>query len=346
MVENRLQKLKRLGLAAFRQTGTLDLVKESRWRGRRLVILCYHGVSIDEEHRWRPRLYVSQDLFRRRLELLRDEGFRVLPFDEALSRLYEGSLPERSVALTFDDGFHDFRSRAYPVIQEFGYPVTVYLTTYYCLKRRPVAPLLCDYVLWRSAGKRVEQLDLMGESFDLDLRTGEGRKRAREQLLRFGDRRRLSDSQKQELIKELADALHVDYDSIIERGLVHLLSPDEVEELAREGVDFQLHMHRHRSPLDEDAYREEVRENRQAIHSLTGEMPSHFCYPSGASRPRFARWLEREGVDSATTDRVGVASARSDRMFLPRLLDHSGLSDTEFLAWTTGLAHWLPRRSE
>lgn len=339
-----IQTVKRAGLSALRRLGALDRVRDSGWRSDRLVILCYHGVSLDREHRWRPLLYVSQDHLRRRLEMIEEGGYRVLPLDEALRRLREGSLPERSVALTFDDGFHDFHARAYPVIEAFGYPVTVYLSTHYCLERRPVFHLACDYVLWEGGGRRVRDVELAGGTFDLDLRGAEGRGAALAELLRFAEERRLVEDGRQALLEELADALDVDWASIRERRIVHLMSPDEVEELAGRGVDFQLHMHRHRSPDEEEAYRENVRENRRVIAELTGRTPRHFCYPSGNARPRFARWLEREGILSATTDRAGVAGPGTPRMFVPRLLDHSGLAEVEFAAWTSGLARWLPRR--
>lgn len=338
------QRVKRLGIAALRGAGALARVKDSGWRGDRLVILCYHGISQEQEHHWRPLLYVSQEFFRRRMELLREGGYRVLPLGEALARLSEGTLPERSVALTFDDGFYDFYARAYPVIEEFGYPATVYLTTYYCLNERPVFPLALDYVLWSAADELVRGATLMGETFELDLRTDEGRKESIRQLVEFTDHAGHSDPEKQELVQQVADVLDVDYSSIRDRRLTHLMGPEEVASLSERGVDFQLHTHRHRSPSDEGAYRREIRENRQALVSLTGEEPVHFCYPSGACRPRFADWLRREKVVSATTDWPGVVSKRTDPMFLPRLLDHSGLSEDEFLAWMTGLAHWLPRR--
>lgn len=341
-IPDTIQAAKRLGLSALRRAGAFELAKDSGWRSDRLVILCYHGVSLEREHRWRPRLYVSPEIFRRRMELLDEGGFRVLPLDEALRRLWAGSLPERSVALTFDDGFHDFHARAYPVIEDFGYPVTVYLSTHYCLERRPVFHLACDYVLWEGAGRRPGRVELMGETFDLDLRSASGRAGALAGLLRFAEERRLGEDEKEELVERLAEALDVDWAPIRERRIVHLMSPDEVEELAGRGVDFQLHMHRHHSPDEEEAYRENVRRNRRAIAELTGRTPEHFCYPSGNARPRFARWLEREGVVSGTTDRPGVAGADSPRMFLPRLLDHSGLDENEFMAWVTGLARWLP----
>lgn len=338
------QRVKRLGIAALRGAGALARVKDSGWRGDRLVILCYHGISQEREHHWRPLLYVSQEFFRRRMELLREGGYRVLPLGEALARLSEGCLPERSVALTFDDGFYDFYARAYPVIEEFGFPATVYLTTYYCLNERPVFPLALDYVLWSAEEELVRRTSLMGETFALDLRTEASRRKTVDQLLEFTGRRGHSDLEKQELVQQVADAVDVDYGAILERRITRLMGPEEIVHLSERGVDFQLHTHRHRSPSAQAEYRREIRENRQAIRSLTGQEPAHFCYPSGACRPRFADWLRREDVASAATDWPGLVSTHTDLMFLPRILDHSGLSDDEFLAWMTGLAEWLPHR--
>ena len=343
-LDDTIQAIKRCGLSALRRAGAFQLARDSGWRRERLVILCYHGISLHREHRWRPLLYVSQDFFRRRLELLRDGGFNVLPLDEAIRRLVDGSLPERSVVLTFDDGFYDFYARAFPVLEELGYPATVYLSTYYCLKERPVYPLILDYVLWRAEADVYRDVALTGENFTLDLRTETSRRETAARLQGYAERRDLDDLEKQELVRRVAEKLNVDYASIRRQRFAQLMHRKEVEELAGKEIDFQLHTHRHRSPSSEDEYREEIQVNRTAIESITGDTPVHFCYPSGACHPRFAEWLRREGVATAVTDWPGTVSADTDPMFLPRVLDHSGLSESEFLAWVTGLASWLPHR--
>ena len=38
-------------------------------------------------------------------------------------------LPERPVLVTFDDGFADFRSEAWPALREAGFVATLYVTT-------------------------------------------------------------------------------------------------------------------------------------------------------------------------------------------------------------------------
>ena len=159
--------VKRRVLGASSRLGILDGVRDSKWRQRRLLILCYHSISIDDEHEWSGTYSMSPDVLESRLRMLRDGGYNVLPLDEAIRRLYERTLPPRSVVLTFDDGMYDFHARARPLLQQYGFPATVYLTTFYSEYRKPIFGLFCSYVLWR-ARTRMPQPDTQ-----LDPRTAE-----------------------------------------------------------------------------------------------------------------------------------------------------------------------------
>src|SRR5579864_3578271 len=139
----------RLGsLAALRASGVFDRVRDSRWRDERLLILCYHGISLDEEHLWRPATYISPLVFEQRLELLSRGGYNVLALGEAIERLHRADLPPRSVVLTFDDGTYDFYEYAFPRPKKHHFPATVYQTTYYCDYDHPIFHLACSYILW------------------------------------------------------------------------------------------------------------------------------------------------------------------------------------------------------
>ncbi len=318
-------------------------VMDSGWRAGRLLILCYHGVSTWDEHLWNDDLYLSPDAFRQRLSVLRRWNCNVLRLADALPRLFAGSLPPRAVCLTFDDGGVDFAASALPILREFGYPATVYLTTFYSGRREPVFTGGCHYIAWRGRAATVDLGKLTGgpeQRVDLGFR--EAQDRAAALLRRHADAKRLSADQRRELLTAFAAAVDVDFDELVERRMLQIMEPEEVREAARAGIDIELHTHRHRTPGDRALFQKELQDNRLEIEKLTGRSPSHFCYPSGVCRPEFLPWLEEAGVVSATTTQPGLAKRTTHPLLLPRFVDTGSVSEVEFEAWVSGAAAVFP----
>jgi peptidoglycan/xylan/chitin deacetylase (PgdA/CDA1 family) len=341
-----LKKFKQVTLGTLKTSGVFRLVESSGWRQRRLLILAYHGISQADEHLWDYTQFMSPALFRERLQLIKESGATVLPLAEALARLKVGDLPDKCVSLTFDDGTFDFYSRAFPLIKEFGFPVTLYLTTFYCGYNRPVFDVACSYLLWKGRARSLDLQSLTGEDARLDLSMDEARAAALWKIQKHARFHSLSAEEKDSLAARLAGQLGVDYDRLLEHRILHLLKPDEVKQLAAEGVDVQLHTHRHRTPLDRELFLREIEDNRRNIREMTGVEPEHFCYPSGVYDPAFLPWLREAGVRSATTCDLGLASTDSNSLLLPRLLDVSSLSPVEFAGWLAGVSAALPQRRE
>lgn len=341
-----LKKFKQATLGGLKTSGVFRLAENSRWRRRRLLILGYHGISLDDEHQWDPSLYMTPDCFRRRMQLLKESNCTVLPLAEAVRSLYRQDLPEKCVALTFDDGTYDFYKEAQPILREFDFPATVYLTTFYSHYSKPVFDVICSYLLWKGQSARLNFKEITGQEMTVDL-SGEGlRTSSVDQLRKFARDHELSAGEKDSLAASIAAQLKIDYDALRAKRLMQILSPDEVKTLATEGVDFQLHTHRHRVPLERSLFLREIDDNRNSIQAMTGAVASHFCYPSGVYDQVFLPWLEEAGIASATTCDIGFASPQSHPLLLPRLLDTSGLSDIEFEGWLTGVSAALPRRKE
>jgi peptidoglycan/xylan/chitin deacetylase (PgdA/CDA1 family) len=336
------KRAKRALLRVVKGAGGFAFVRGSRWRGQRLLILCYHGVSLADEHEWSPSYYMSPEMFSARMTLLKDGGYAVLPLNDALEHLATGTLPPRSVALTFDDGSADFALRAFPILQRFGFPATVYLTTYYCGHPRPVFGVFCSYLLWKAAHRRTLGREVIGQAGEWDVGTPSARQRALDDLRTFAAN--LSTPQKDALAERIATALGLSYDDLVAQRLLQIMSPAEVDRLAAAGVRFELHTHRHRTPLDRALFQREVRENRDCIQSLAHQGATHFCYPSGVFEQSFVEWLREMGVKSATTCESGMASRRMDTLLLPRVVDGGQLSALEFESWSTGFAAFLPAR--
>ena len=339
-----LKKFKQAALKSLKSTGVSTLVHNSRWRRQRLLILAYHGISLSDEHLWNGSQFVSADILRTRLEMLRKSNCEVLPLGEAVERLYARDLPDRAVAITFDDGTSDFYRRAFPLLKEFGFPVTLYLTTFYSYYQRPVFDLMCSYLLWKGRNAILDLKKITGRELQIDLRQVASQEAALREIRAFVSDQNLSAEEKDALAASLAVQIDVDYDVLLEQRVMHNLTADEVSRLAAAGVDVQLHTHRHRTPTDRQLFFREIEDNRKSIHEMTGKSPSHFCYPSGIYDLRFLPWLREAGVASATTCELGFASRSSDQLLLPRFLDNATLSSIEFESWLTGISAALPRR--
>jgi len=332
-----VRKAKLAALGLLRSAGCFELVGNSTWRRQRLLILCYHGVSLHDEHEWRPRLYMSPEQLDQRLELIERLRCSVLPLAEALPRLQARDLPPRSVAITFDDGTYDFYKQAYPLLRRRGFPVTVYQTTYYSDYQVPVFNLICSYMLWQRRNDRLADVPELGLKQSFDLRTEASRHRVVRTLVEQSERENLTGIQKNQMAKQLAGALGTDYAALSASRILQLMNAQEVTEIGRTGVDIQLHTHRHRSPDQEALFRREIEDNRSRIQALTGKPASHFCYPSGIYREQFFTWLKNECIDSAMTCDTGLASSNDNPYLLPRFVDTTGRTQLEYESWLTGV---------
>jgi len=339
-----LKKLKKATIRTLRATGVSALIRDSAWRRRRLAILAYHGVSLSDEHEWSGGQFVAPEVFRSRLQTLKELRCNVLPLGEALERLRADDLPERAVVITFDDGMSDFRRKAFPILREFGYPVTLYLTTFYTEFDRPVFDLMFSYLLWKGRARTLDLAKLTGEGPSVDLSREDARAAARARIFKFAREKKLKAEAKDAFCASLAAELGVDYAELLSSRVMHNLSPAEVKLVADGGVDIQLHTHRHRVPLDRALFLREIEDNRASIRRIIGKNAAHFCYPSGVTNPAFLPWLKEGGVVSATTCVPGLATRRSDPLMLPRHLEVARLSAIEFESHVTGVSAALPRR--
>ena len=116
----------------------------------RPLVLAYHAVSSS----WSSPLAISVAHLRCQLAYLRRNGYVGLKFAEAERRRGDGSLPERTVVVTFDDGYASNR-RALPLLEEVGFPATVFVVTDFVDSGAPLCWFGIDHEL---ASESVDEL--------------------------------------------------------------------------------------------------------------------------------------------------------------------------------------------
>ena len=131
----------------------------------------------------------------------------------------------------------DFYRTVHPILQGFGYPVTLYLTTYYCCVNKPVFPPALAYILWKGRGQAASYPRALNHHAQpMDLRTEEGRQAAHARIWAFAEGQAFSASEKHALLAEVASAVGYDFSTMLARRVHHLMNPDEVAKVSREGA--------------------------------------------------------------------------------------------------------------
>ncbi len=95
-------------------------------------VLMYHHIQPAEKaaERGQASLTVQTPIFRQHLEYLRDHGYTTItPADLAAFFDTGKELPSKPVLLTFDDGYDNFVSDAVPLLRDFGFAGSLYLST-------------------------------------------------------------------------------------------------------------------------------------------------------------------------------------------------------------------------
>jgi peptidoglycan/xylan/chitin deacetylase (PgdA/CDA1 family) len=289
---------------------------------------------------------MKPDRFEERLKMLSRYRCQVIPLDDAIDRLYAGSLPDHAVVITIDDGFHSVRSLAVPRLARYSFPATVYVTTYYVRKNLPIFRLVIQYMFWKARKAPIFLNGSWGELGSIDLRNSEQTNRAMWTCIDFGERN-CSEEDRQRICYELGKILEVPFDSILTSRAFHLMSVSELRTLKSSNVSVGLHTHRHSFP-DGDQRRamQELADNFEVLTDTLGSISLHFCYPSGIWNERQWRWLDSFGVKSSTTCIPGLNSASTPRHALRRYLDGDDVHSLEFEAALSGaLDAWNAARS-
>ena len=92
---------------------------------RNIPILMYHHIG--DKQNW---LYVRPEIFRQQMDYLLGKGYTTVTLPQIVAALNSGaSLPAKPVVLTFDDGYRDFFTSAFPILRERNLKATVFVIT-------------------------------------------------------------------------------------------------------------------------------------------------------------------------------------------------------------------------
>lgn len=297
-------------------------------------ILCYHGGSISDEHVFLSGMFISQKIFKKQLQIIKKYGFNVLPLDAVVKQLKAKTLPKKSLVITFDDGFYNTMTLE-PLLKEFCYPATLYVTTYYVTHQRPNFNVTLWYLFSKTHIKSLSLKLNQSEEIAIETKSASTRKSVIK-IIEYAQN--LPEEEQDQLLQHISEKLEVDLDIIRSQRLFHNITEEELKALhERQVIDVQLHTHHHVLPKSETGFIQTIEQNRDVLAQILDINPSklcHFCYPHGTWSKQDFPLLKQLDIKSATTLDNGLNSIDSEPLALKRLLC---LEDTPIIIYEAHL---------
>lgn len=244
----------------------------------------------------------------------------VLPLDLAAQQLQARTLPERAVAITFDDGYADNRTVAQPILARYGLPATFFIATDFLDGGR----MWNDTVIESVRGCRSAQLDLSslarpdgsGNLGQHALGTPSEKRQAIESII--GHIKYLPVAERKALAEQIAGCAGVRLPNDL------MMTSQQVREMRQAGMQIGAHTRSHPilAKLGADAAYAEIADSRRLLEGILGERVGLFAYPNGKPGADYSSEsvaIVRDlGFDAAVSTTWGASRAATDPFQIPR----------------------------
>ena len=281
-------------------------------------------------------LCVSPRHFAEHMEVVREQA-RAITLRQLTDRRRDDRIPDRSVVITFDDGYVDNLRSARPLLETHGFPATVFVATGYLGQPREF--------WWDELQRILLEPGVLPESLVLSIQgtrhqwdLGESARYTDAEFRRYRHWRAGADPPTQrhslyfavwKLLQMLPetdrrcalDELAAWSGSTEPRESNRCLTPEELTELGKGGlIEIGAHTVSH-PPLRElppELQRIEIIQSKQALEHVLGSPVSSFAYPFGAFSGETVAIVGSSGFDRACSTHPRAVKRGEDRYRMPR----------------------------
>lgn len=287
-------------------------------RGPSLTILMYHAV-IEEPLPLRDFCFIRAEDFAAQMSRLAKNGTKVLPLADAVASLKRGELTGPTISITFDDGYRNNVGTAMPVLQQYGFPATIFLATGSIGTEKALWPCRLNIAV---EATKLTSLSLHGAGYPLHDRS------TREETLRaLKERVKVSAGDDPAgAVDEIERALDVAVDPSVPRSSPYaMLDQADIETAVQSGlIEFGGHTVSHpiMSRLSDAQLDLEITDSLEAVKQLTAKSCRTFAYPNGRAEDydeRAVRLLNERGIEAAVTTAEGINRRHADPLRLRRV---------------------------
>jgi peptidoglycan/xylan/chitin deacetylase (PgdA/CDA1 family) len=277
-------------------------------------------------------MIVADSTFEEQMDVL-NKTYEVIPLCDMTDRLKDGRIDRRYCSITFDDGWRDVYTHAFPVLKKRNLPAIIFLSVGFVGTDRLFWPERLSRVLLSTGEanntKTFALADIdrdSAEEIDAILATND-RRRKLKQADRLIERLKKLDPQiREEVIGLLENSFSRNLAD--EAKNRHILNWDEIEEMRKQGIFIGSHTVNHailtRLPLE--AAKMEITQSKQTLEKKLGEEIDLFAYPNGDWNDDVKEMVKEAGYKASVTTMNRKNDYSTDPYLLGRLTVHQGMS--------------------
>jgi peptidoglycan/xylan/chitin deacetylase (PgdA/CDA1 family) len=264
---------------------------------------------------------MSIDSFKKQIDYLY-KNHTIISIDELISKRRSQQVPKNTVVITFDDGYKDNHTYAYPILEKYNIPATIYLTSGGIENGKLFWFDKVSYLVKHSS---VEKIDIDGLG-TYELSTEPDRSLIAEGICAALHQK--SENEKLAIVEKMEKICQVRIPN--DMGFRYYLTWEEVKEM--ELVNFGAHTVTHpiltRIPLETAKY--EIIKSKHYIEEQIGKKITSFAYPVGELGDvnlQIINCVKEAGFNSAVSVYpFRLISSKDDSFYLGRIGVHEGVS--------------------
>jgi len=299
------------------------------------AIFAFHRVLPRGTDCFEPELCTREDVFSNFLDWL-EENYRVVSLDEVAAQPGKPAYRKRpQCAITFDDGWLDNFTHAFPELQRRGLPATIFLpSSYIGTDRKFWQELLWHYT--KELKNRTDARAVMEEAASRLpwFPPSDGNLGSYGSLKRFLLTRQSAEAEEfTNLVGEIAGLAEI----FPKRAFINW---NEVKQMQAGGVRFGSHTQNHvlLTNTPPRLAKREIEQSREELKAKTGENVAGFAYPWGAVGLNSLPQVVEAGYRFAVTIEAGWAGRSCNRFLLPRIAVSDSVLDGGNNAFASGKA--------
>jgi len=294
------------------ETGLVRLLSGSVSANR--LIVMYHGVVRKTDFNLSVN-HLSVYDFEKQIKYLATH-FEIISLSEMFKSYREGVANKKQIAITFDDGYENNYTNAFPVLKKYNAPATIFVVTK--MLEQP------DYLLW------YDLIDLVKQKLDISFFKNNAQlldEKKRYMIMQaegwsdFKSKMKLLDIQEKELViqrdsNEVKHALDG-----VDKEYRKLLTTEQMSEMISSGlIEIGSHTHHHPN-LDEissEAAKNEIEQSKKILEQKLKVEIKSIAFPDGAYNEQTIQLCKQAGYENLLAVDYKTASDSNDRNILPR----------------------------